>query len=540
MNLVLHATTFYRLIGVLFVVVHVRFCVKSLASFESLQRFWMEYTAIGRNALLSVEGLFLKPIRSKELTAFDKLVRRKLEQRKIQTVHVSSVLIAKLMMVALFWSSFTISSGTHARFSDGQMMCLLFSMGLSICVYSAPPSTPALSEVYYACMMILCTMFLRTSPLDFFMFSLRSACFLRFVLSVTLLNTVHMIFWNLAALGATCVCTVKFPSHHPSSDLLLSFDTMATLAFIVTSIAVERWIISAIERETWISKLKINSSSSMLLLDMMCDVVLELSEKLIIESDSRNFAAMMLKSSALSLKGQPFACFIEDELGRKAFVTHLFAGAGQNSKVGVCNTTLTDSLRNRIQVEIFFVKVDMDVDICHYVIGVRESNHDPCGIAPSFAIPTIPWCTPSKQKGTPSISSQSDLCQTRLPLRPKKEAGLRHPKLILTGHNARCDSLEKCLSTWNIDIPRGVCCSYHAYLMACKKMVAKLARVPCERSFPTFSAEGLQCQTCGIIVADAEEGEYDTCPTCDSLKLRAFSLHETDNIDTETCAEGSE
>eukprot|EP00928_Gymnodinium_smaydae_P010421 TRINITY_DN13924_c0_g2_i2.p1 TRINITY_DN13924_c0_g2~~TRINITY_DN13924_c0_g2_i2.p1 ORF type:complete len:530 (+),score=61.52 TRINITY_DN13924_c0_g2_i2:67-1656(+) len=528
MNLVLHATTFYRLIGVLFVVVHVRFCVKSLASFESLQRFWMEYTAIGRNALLSVEGLFLKPIRSKELTAFDKLVRRKLEQRKTQIAHVSFIAIANLMMVALLFSLSTVAWGTDARFSDGQIMCSLCSMILSICAYSAPPSTPGLSEVYYACMMILCTVYLQTSPLDLFTFCLQSACFIRFVLSVTLLNTVHMCFWNLAALGATYVYTTNSPAHHPWSDLLLSFDTMATLTCIVTSIGFEQLIISSIETEAQISKLKINSSSSMLLLDMMCDVVLELSDKLIIVSESLNFAAMMLKSSALYLKGQPFTCFIEDELGRKAFEKHLIAGAGQNSKVGVCNTTLTDSLRNRIRVEVFFVKVDMDVDIFHYLIGVRESNEDPCGIAPSFSIPKVASRTPSQHHGTPSKSIQSDLHQTRVPPRPKVKGGLRNPQLILTGNNARCDSLEKCLSTWNIDIPPGVCCSYHAYILACKQMVATLARVPCERTFPTFSTEGLQCQTCGIIIGDADEGDCDTCPTCDSLQLRAFSLHEAD------------
>eukprot|EP00928_Gymnodinium_smaydae_P010419 TRINITY_DN13924_c0_g1_i4.p1 TRINITY_DN13924_c0_g1~~TRINITY_DN13924_c0_g1_i4.p1 ORF type:complete len:541 (+),score=57.76 TRINITY_DN13924_c0_g1_i4:71-1693(+) len=505
-----------------------------------LAALWKKCTAIGRNSLLSLKRFLMEPKPFEELTAFDELVKRKLEERKIVIAHVSRFSIAILMMLALLLSLFTILSGTIARFSDGQIICLLCSMALSICAYSAPPSTPRLSEVYYACMMILCTAYFLTSPLDLFMLSLHSSWFIRFVLSVTLLNTVHMIGWNLAVLGATCVCTVTLPGHHPSSDLLLSFDIMATLAVIVTSIGFEQWIISAIERETWISKLKNNNFSSMLLLDMMCDVVLELSEKLIIESDSRNFAAMMLKSSALSLKGQPFACFIEDELGRRAFEKQLVAGAGQNSKVGVCNTTLTDSLRNRIEVEIFFVKVEMDMDIYHYLIGVKESNQDPCGVAPSFSSPTVPRCIPSKQNGTPSTSSQSHLRQTCCPPRPRGKGGLRNPQLMLTGNNARCASLEECLSTWNINIPRGVCCSYHAYLIACKQMVAKLARSPCDRTFPTFSAEGVQCQTCGIIVGEAEEGEHDTCPTCDSLTLRAFSLHGTDNIDAETCAEGSE
>eukprot|EP00928_Gymnodinium_smaydae_P016524 TRINITY_DN16213_c0_g1_i1.p1 TRINITY_DN16213_c0_g1~~TRINITY_DN16213_c0_g1_i1.p1 ORF type:complete len:103 (-),score=16.39 TRINITY_DN16213_c0_g1_i1:6-314(-) len=101
MNVLLHATTFYYFIGALLVMVHACCSIKSLARTANLQRFANECSAIGRNALLSVKGLLMKSKKSKELTAFDKLVRRKLEQRKIEITHVSSVSIANLMMLAL-------------------------------------------------------------------------------------------------------------------------------------------------------------------------------------------------------------------------------------------------------------------------------------------------------------------------------------------------------------------------------------------------------------------------------------------------------
>eukprot|EP00928_Gymnodinium_smaydae_P007258 TRINITY_DN12618_c0_g2_i2.p1 TRINITY_DN12618_c0_g2~~TRINITY_DN12618_c0_g2_i2.p1 ORF type:complete len:276 (-),score=18.71 TRINITY_DN12618_c0_g2_i2:410-1126(-) len=218
---------------------------------------------------------------------------------------------------------------------------------------------------------------------------------------------------------------------------------------------------------------------------MMCDVVLELSDKLVIACESPSFAALMFKCTGSTVQGQSFANFIEDDLGRQTFECQLMAGTRQSGNVGACNLTLKDGLHNRIHVEIFFVKVELDTDIYHYLVGIRESNQEASGLAVSIPEPnhtssehkgTLPIASgselpltfrknaPSEKKGTLPISSRSELSRTPVRSRRKVKGGLQHPQLKKTERNARCKSMETCLASWNIHVHRGVCIMHTSWL----------------------------------------------------------------------------
>eukprot|EP00928_Gymnodinium_smaydae_P010718 TRINITY_DN14034_c0_g1_i4.p1 TRINITY_DN14034_c0_g1~~TRINITY_DN14034_c0_g1_i4.p1 ORF type:complete len:546 (+),score=83.12 TRINITY_DN14034_c0_g1_i4:83-1720(+) len=508
--------------GALLVLIHTCLCMKLLLQKMNWHRLRKECFAIGKALLFRIARYMSKAKESKELTPYDELVMRKFAQRRLEIAGIAIFAIANVNAGAIVFSLSMMATGNPAAFSDWQIICLLCSMALSICAYSVPPSTPKLSEVYYGGMMIICTTFVLSSPPNLFVFSLRASYVIRFVLSVSSLNIKHMVFWNVAVLIASFIYTTSIPLDHTFGDLFLSFDIMFTVACIVVSIAFERWLTSTVERETEIVKLKLDKSSSMSLLDVMCDVVLELSDKFKIVCESRNFGALMSNTGS-SLQGQSFSSFIEDDLGRETFEYQLIAGTRQESKVGVCHTTLMDCLRNRIKVDIFFVKVEMDVDIHHYMCGIRESSQENIGVDPSFSPRDVRARRPSKRKGTPPASERSDLSQIHA-----SSGELRHPWLKLTEDFGRCLSLETCLSSWNISTTHSACCFFHAYISAGKRSLSEIAQSPCREHFPTFPTEGLQCQTCGMIIGDAEENDHDTCPTCDSLELGAFRLNEAD------------
>eukprot|EP00928_Gymnodinium_smaydae_P007259 TRINITY_DN12618_c0_g2_i3.p1 TRINITY_DN12618_c0_g2~~TRINITY_DN12618_c0_g2_i3.p1 ORF type:complete len:513 (-),score=46.64 TRINITY_DN12618_c0_g2_i3:209-1747(-) len=492
--------------------------------------------------------------KSDEMTPLDELVKRKLEHRRAEIARFTFVSIANLMTLGIFRLLFTVLSGIPLH-SEVQAICGVCALALSICAYSAPPSTPKLPEMYYACMMIIFTAYFLWSPPDLFMISQRTSFFVRFVLSVAVLNIPHMVLWNLAVLGANIIYTTTDTNLFSSYVWTLSFDLVATLSFIVISIVFERWMSSETHRETQISRLKISNSSSMLLLDMMCDVFLELSDKLMIACESPSFAALMFKSAGSSVQGQSFTSFLEDDLGRQTFERQLIAGTRQNGNVGVCNATLKDGLHNKIHVEVFFVKVELDTDIYHYLVGIRESNQEACGTALSFPEPefrthtpseargtisnrsessqTFRKQTPSEHKGTLPISSRSELSQAPVRYRRKVKGGLQHPQLKKTERNARCKSMETCLASWNIHVPGGACCCYHAYVIAAKQTLSRhLSKGPCRKNFARLIADGLQCQTCGFIIDDGQEDEYDACPACDSIELKPFGGDEIDNCES--------
>eukprot|EP00928_Gymnodinium_smaydae_P062028 TRINITY_DN4597_c0_g1_i3.p2 TRINITY_DN4597_c0_g1~~TRINITY_DN4597_c0_g1_i3.p2 ORF type:complete len:259 (-),score=31.69 TRINITY_DN4597_c0_g1_i3:40-816(-) len=248
----------------------------------------------------------------------------------------------------------------------------------------------------------------------------------------------------------------------------------------------------------------------------------------------------MMKSPASPLQGQSFLKFIDDDLERQFFENQLTTPTIQNGKVGVCNTTLTDCLRNRIRVEMFFVKVAIDVDNYQYLLGIREFNQEACGVGHFPEPPNVERSASSQQDEVSSIRSQEQLSEKRVSSRGETPGGLRNPHLKRTKEHGQHISIDKCLSSWNINVKRRMCCTYHAYVMTGKKVLKEFAEAPCRKGFPFFSAEGLQCQTCGIIVNDAEEDEYETCPACDSVEIEAFSLGETDGVDFGSCVEQRE
>eukprot|EP00928_Gymnodinium_smaydae_P022385 TRINITY_DN18824_c0_g1_i1.p1 TRINITY_DN18824_c0_g1~~TRINITY_DN18824_c0_g1_i1.p1 ORF type:complete len:333 (+),score=38.45 TRINITY_DN18824_c0_g1_i1:139-999(+) len=276
---------------------------------------------------------------------------------------------------------------------------------------------------------------------------------------------------------------------------------------------------------------------------MMCDVVLELSDKLVIARESPSFAALMFKSAGSSVQGKSFTSFIEDGLGRQTFESQVIGGTRLHGKVGVCNATLEDGLHNRIHVEVFFVKVEIDTNMYHYLLGIREANHEACdsGIALSRPEPEIRQRKPSEQNGTPAMARQSEFTQAPVLHRRGIKGGLRHPQLKKTGDDARCRSIETCLASWNIKVHRRACCSYHAYVDAAKKSLnCHLAGGPCRKNFAAIVTDGLQCQMCGIIIDGGEEDECDECTMCNSVELKPFCADELNNCNPGTSVEQSE
>eukprot|EP00928_Gymnodinium_smaydae_P097812 TRINITY_DN8948_c0_g2_i1.p1 TRINITY_DN8948_c0_g2~~TRINITY_DN8948_c0_g2_i1.p1 ORF type:complete len:548 (+),score=48.94 TRINITY_DN8948_c0_g2_i1:32-1675(+) len=527
MRMCLCTDTIIFFVGILLVLLHVCLRVRIYAQTASWNRMCTDLLAFGRNALQRVSrdlSNLLAPQKSDGCSAYDELLKRKFKQRRLDIASATLVTHANVNAVALLLSLARIAASGHQTLSDGQYICLLVSLATSISAYSAPGSTPRIFDLHYACMMIICTSFFLLSFSDLYLLSLCAAYLLRLVLSVATLNTAHMIVWNLASLGASCVFMMNSPVNSQSRDLL-TFEIMSTFAIILMSASFERWVASTIRNQTEISKLKLDSSSAIMLLDMLCDVVLELSDKFKMVRDSRAFAALMLKSSGQTLEGESFVSFIQDDLGRQAFQNKLNAGSGQNGKVGVCNATLTDSMRNHINAEIFFVKVEMDVDVYYYLLGIRESRQDPCGIAPPFATLEVATPVPPEHQGAPTVFGRPNFSQTRAP--SQAFGGLHNPQLRGISRNARLLSLETCLSSWNVTVKRVVCCSYHAYVMAGKKVLSQLAKAQCDATFPTFATDGLQCQACGILVGNDAEDEYATCPTCESDSLRAYHLEES-------------
>eukprot|EP00928_Gymnodinium_smaydae_P009079 TRINITY_DN13352_c0_g1_i2.p1 TRINITY_DN13352_c0_g1~~TRINITY_DN13352_c0_g1_i2.p1 ORF type:complete len:207 (-),score=12.00 TRINITY_DN13352_c0_g1_i2:193-813(-) len=173
----------------------------------------------------------------------------------------------------------------------------------------------------------------------------------------------------------------------------------------------------------------------------------------------------------------------------------------------------SDSLRNRLRVDIFFVKLEMDVDVSHYLLGVRESGEGDRLDTPYTPLQYGKRLSSRVHKGTPSSCERAGFEDEVSPQPSTPSDRLQFPHLALTSMDAQYRSLLMCLSSWNVSVDRLTCCSFHEYVIAAKVVLAKLREAPCHRSFPGLGPSSTQCQECGILESELEAR---VCGFCDS------------------------
>eukprot|EP00928_Gymnodinium_smaydae_P009714 TRINITY_DN13634_c1_g1_i1.p1 TRINITY_DN13634_c1_g1~~TRINITY_DN13634_c1_g1_i1.p1 ORF type:complete len:553 (-),score=45.08 TRINITY_DN13634_c1_g1_i1:243-1901(-) len=461
--------------------------------------------------------------RCSALSTIEELVKRKVSQRRFEIQRTASVIFAHTLTIGLVSFCVRTLSEQQLRVTVPQIVCIMTSMVMSMFMYSTSSLTSILVEVHYAGMMLLCAIYVWSSPADSFALSLSSALLARFVITVLHLDGASAAFWNLVALGATYACLAQHALHNETNELLLYFDVVTTIAGTLASASIERLAASVAHHEVHTSNLSAENSSSMLLLDVVCDVALKVNDQFRIMRDSPSFAAFLLKDSPSSMEGESFASFIEDRFERRRFEKALLEDTNPTRKVGACQASLSDALCNRINVELFFVRVEMDVDISHYLIGLRE--------LPDAQLTELPTSSSKRTRkrrralsdiGTPPSCEQSHLEENVARPSARIPRRCRFPELKLTTDGARLCSLAATLSTWVIHTEHATCCNYHAYVMAGKTTLSKLANAPCNANFPNVANEVMQCQACGIIDSVVAEGDIVSCSVCASNDIETI------------------
>eukprot|EP00928_Gymnodinium_smaydae_P009710 TRINITY_DN13634_c0_g1_i1.p1 TRINITY_DN13634_c0_g1~~TRINITY_DN13634_c0_g1_i1.p1 ORF type:complete len:554 (+),score=62.44 TRINITY_DN13634_c0_g1_i1:58-1719(+) len=532
------ADSFLFVIGACLVLVHASLRITLLLRTADLRHQCVVLCATLKRALSGCVQYCTNVLRcnkSDPMSPLDELVKRKVLQRRIEALRAASVILAHALTIPLVKFCVSTWAEEPVILAVTQMVCIMISMAMSIAMYSISSLTSMLVEMYYAAMMVISLIFMWSSPADSFALSMPVAFMTRFVVSVLHLNVGSVVFCNLVSFAVTCAYIAKRTVVHKDEvdELLLYMDLIGTILITVTSASIERLAVSVAHKEVNISNLTTENSSSMLLLDMVCDVVLELSNEFRIMRDSPSFAAFLMRAPGSSLMGESFTSLIDDCHERKRFQDFLAARTGSSRKVGTFHASISDALRNRLKVEIFFVRVDMDVGISHFLLGIREFRDSQLIALPSFESRTPKKRRPSKHNGTPPSFEQSCFEEKDAPPPATALGRLHYPQLKLTTDDARFYSIAASLCTWNINVDRTACCSYHAYIMAGKTTLIRLAQAPCDDRFPVIAQGTLQCQTCGIFDGEGVEGQIARCSVCASDDVRVFDGHTASTIELE-------
>eukprot|EP00928_Gymnodinium_smaydae_P015304 TRINITY_DN15635_c0_g1_i1.p1 TRINITY_DN15635_c0_g1~~TRINITY_DN15635_c0_g1_i1.p1 ORF type:complete len:536 (-),score=42.72 TRINITY_DN15635_c0_g1_i1:53-1660(-) len=467
--------------------------------------------------------------------AHSKLFERKVLQRKVDGMSNAFATAAHMCSFVLCSFVLEVMVERDVLATPPQMVSVFVASCTSICASYMLALTSISIEICFAILMIAASIFVWSSSFDTFFLSCAAMFIVQVILSVPSVNLRSVLVWNLVVLGASVAHVVQHQVRRSIVVLLASF----TALIIVSAVGFKRWTFSSARQEIDINGLNIEKSASSALLDLACDVVVQLDGKLNIDSDSRAFKALLMKTSGATAKGVPFTNYISDKQERQDFEVKLLAAqTASEGKVGTFRTTLSDSLRNRFPADLFFVKFEVDVDFSRYLVGIREcresdvvetpplppSERDESDAieTPSVSSNQHKMAKPSGQKGTPSTSERAEFRTASAPPQASISHHLVLPQMGVTSKNAQYSSMLECFSSWNLSVDRTTCCSLHAYVMAAKMVLKDLRDEPCDASFPSFASDRMQCQSCGIIEAD---GEDRMCGTCGSTSMKSYELN---------------
>jgi len=435
---------------------------------------------------------------------------------------VQSVVVVSLLVNVVLGRARWMTAGQTAITLAGSAMLALFNV--------APTSALAARrlDIFHGMVMLPLAAFVWFSSPEHLLFSLGSAMVFRLGYSCMNLSIAHSVALNLLVDLAGCLRAWYGAQDGTTSGMVYMFEGCATMGVAIAAVAFKYWTVAGLRQEIRFGVLKSEASASMSLLDMLCDVVVELNSDMTIARSSPAMAAFLMLSPGKSIAGMHICDFVPDETERRSFKDRIFASrtwpkASVGPSVGTCRLRFSDSMSSPVNVEIFFVKVDLLNEDCRYMLGIREFSDE---VAP---MPTFPKAEgrprrrrESARKGTPHTCELASLEATGPQEAPDPQAtppggdGLRYPGLLPTMRSAKYKQLVELASCWNTTVPMMACCPFHAYIADVRKIARETGSgLPCIVEFPCSPLQGKQCQKCGVLCCEDEE----ECAHCESRDL---------------------
>jgi len=352
------------------------------------------------------------------------------------------------------------------------------------------------------------------------------------------------------------------------TSFVFSLEVSILVSAILWSIAHHVEMVDAAGRVVQAQVLSGEVAAMKRLMNLACDVTVELDEDLYIVHPVPRLMAMLTLDPNLSAKGVALQQFMPSEEDRTRFERMLRSCgiAGEGMEPGVLHVTLRASGGTLLNVEIFYVRFYALGDRRRYFVGFREfSDEQPAQLAelggqqPIAALGVVIGRSQrssrrdgdhrdnkgSNRRGTPpaapaaatlahavdaaaeNASVASDSSGESSVVRPMK---LLIPGCAITSSAAREFSLLMAIRTWNSPVLPFQCCPLHSALRELRASMRSLERSKCRPHFaPTADA---QCEHCGILslADDADEDEDEDegnklqyCYVCRALSIRLIT-----------------
>lgn len=201
------------------------------------------------------------------------------------------------------------------------------------------------------------------------LFTLGSLVPVRVAMGICYHRMPQVIAWNFVFDAASIYVSANTFGHE-FARVIIVFHIWNTVAVLALSRGAARQVEASARREVEASVLRDESSGLWNLLDLVCDVVVTLDERLAIIGESARFAALVMMQGR-GLEGTRLQDLMPSPEDQEAFHRCVHADAEDDGRPRMLHVRLRDSLGNLLPVEVFCVPFQTPVRKGCYV-GVRE------------------------------------------------------------------------------------------------------------------------------------------------------------------------
>eukprot|EP00928_Gymnodinium_smaydae_P051010 TRINITY_DN3454_c0_g1_i3.p1 TRINITY_DN3454_c0_g1~~TRINITY_DN3454_c0_g1_i3.p1 ORF type:complete len:539 (+),score=70.21 TRINITY_DN3454_c0_g1_i3:77-1693(+) len=506
-------------------------CRLARSAWPMMKSFWID-----RSSVLDLAKRWLA--RTSESSALDDYVSNQVKRQLVSNLQEVIGVVAHAFNLLLCFTLFHIMSSAQLRLAGIQLWAVIIIGACSTigCMVPALVNRHTV-HVWYAGLLLGCSFIIGSSSTtsaeeilghSFLFMSARA------VLSSNYSNFTMIVVWN-CVYSATAIYAV---ANALDSNRELGVDNSLRLPGViaveigafVAILYLSRTTVASLKREirhqAQATCLQGENAATTQLLDVMCEIVVELDSEQRIAVDSERFAAMFALNHTRAMKGKKLQDLMPLDEDRKN-VDEILLTMSRNTErkdPRLAHVTLRDSYGTQFRAELFFVQFSGLDRSSRYYVGIQENRDAP--------VAELRTNRSSQRRAGPSVTStdaedieqNAGLGSSEMEVNPSDSSQslgdspcepLLHPHFKRTTKEAQELSLMVALVSWNFVVPPRRCCVYHAAMEEMMRIVKPLEQRACNSDFkPDLSA---QCSHCGIL--DEWENVRDSfqCAHCSRL-----------------------
>eukprot|EP00928_Gymnodinium_smaydae_P051008 TRINITY_DN3454_c0_g1_i1.p1 TRINITY_DN3454_c0_g1~~TRINITY_DN3454_c0_g1_i1.p1 ORF type:complete len:556 (+),score=64.50 TRINITY_DN3454_c0_g1_i1:72-1670(+) len=467
-----------------------------------------------------------------ETTAFDAYVLEQMERQLVSNIKDVIGVVAHAFNLLLCFTLFNIYSSSQLRLVDIQLWAVILIGACSTigCIVPALVNRHTV-HVWYAAFFLGCSFIIASSDTTNAYEIMRNSTMLisaRALLSINYTSYHMVVVWNCVYCAAATYAKTNAALVGDSVRLRgeIALEVGALLAILYLSRTTVASLKREIQHQARATNLQSENSATTQLLEVMCDVVVELDGEKRIAENSESLAAMFAFNHTRGVKGtqlQDLMPFAEDRTKVDELLLTMSRSTGRLDP-RLAHVTLRDSYGTHFRAELFFVHFSGLDRSSRYYVGIQENRDAP--------VAELRTNRSSQRRAGPSVTStdaedieqNAGLGSSEMEVNPSDSSQslgdspcepLLHPHFKRTTKEAQELSLMVALVSWNFVVPPRRCCVYHAAMEEMMRIVKPLEQRACNSDFkPDLSA---QCSHCGIL--DEWENVRDSfqCAHCSRL-----------------------